>query len=87
MQANYDKYGRLKYTPELHGKHKQPWTNKDEAYLVEHYVSHGPEHCSLALERPLTAVMERACKLRKQNKMPPRQKGAPKHRRLNNADD
>jgi len=68
--TKYDSYGRLRYTPELHSKHKEPWTTVDEKFLIDNYVSMGPEAVSLALERTICTVMERASVLRKRGAMP-----------------
>jgi hypothetical protein len=70
MNANYDKYGRLGYTPELHTKHKAPWTTTDERFLIENYESMGPEATCLALERTIHTVMTRVYELRKRGRMP-----------------
>lgn len=81
QDVQYDSLGRMRYHPEYHGQHKKPWTNKEEQYLIEHYVSHGPEAVSLALERTINTVMDRACALRKAGRMPKRQPGDKSHRR------
>lgn len=60
----YDKQGRMKYHPDFHAKRQKPWTNHEQAYLLAHYFTLGPEEVSLALERPLTAVMRKFSNLR-----------------------
>ena len=78
--AEYDKYGRMKYDAQLHAKHGTPWTTADERYLIENYEAHGPEFVSLALERTIKTVMQRATELRRKKQMPkPSHK---KHKRL-----
>lgn len=81
----YDALGRMRYSPDYHAKHTKAWTNKDEQYLIENYVSQGAEAVSFALERTISTVMERACVLRKAGKMPKRQKGDPIHKRARHA--
>ncbi len=79
--VQYDAYGRMMYHPQMHPKHKTPWTNKDEQYLIENYVIDGPDAVSLALGRTIKTVMGRACDLRKAGKMPDREAGAKFHPR------
>lgn len=67
--VEYDKYGRMKYNPELHGEHGTPWTTTDEKYLIERYELDGPEEVSLSLERTIHTVMERARLLRSKGRM------------------
>jgi len=69
--VQYDKYGRMRYHPDYHGKQGAPWTTTDETYLIAHYYVDGPEKVSLALERTILTVMERACQLRKDGRMHP----------------
>lgn len=68
--VTYDKYGRMNYHPEFHGKQKLPWTTTDQRFLIDNYESMGPEATSLALERTIHTVMTRAYKLRKSGAMP-----------------
>jgi hypothetical protein len=65
----YDKYGRMKYDPEFHGKQSQPWTTADQNYLIKNYELIGPEEVSLALERTIHTIMQRASELRKKGLM------------------
>lgn len=65
----YDRLGRMRQHPDFHGKHCTPWTTADEKYLIENYVTAGPEQCSLALERTIQTVMHRASELRKAGRM------------------
>lgn len=65
----YDNLGRLRYHPEYHAKHKQPWSNRDEKYLIDNYEKDGPEAVAMALERTIGVVMTRAYELRKKGKM------------------
>lgn len=67
--VTYDRYGRMNYHPELHGKQKMPWTVIDQKYLIENYDLLGPEQLSFDLERTIHTVMQRACQLRKQGMM------------------
>lgn len=70
IPVTYDQWGRMKYHPEYHGKQKTPWTTTDETFLIENYAALGPEEVSLALERTVNTVMNRACDLRKAGRMP-----------------
>ena len=69
--VTYDRYGRMQYHSAYHAKHKTPWLQKDQDYLIEHYESMGPENISFALERTIHTVMAKAWKLRKDGIMPP----------------
>lgn len=60
----YDRFGRMKYNPEFHRKNGQPWSKNDLEYLINWYDKIGPEEMSFALERPITAVMQKAKVLR-----------------------
>ena len=73
----YDKFGRMKFHPDYHERHKAPWTNHEEEYLIENYVKMGPERISLALGRTIGVVMTRAYELRRDGKMPKRPAKAP----------
>lgn len=61
----YDRWGRLLYHPDIHGRHGLAWTTADERYLIENYHQIGPEAVSLALEKTIGSVMQRANELRK----------------------
>jgi hypothetical protein len=65
----YDRFGRMKYHPDYHGKHCAPWTTFDEKFLIENYETSGPEQVSFALERTIQTVMARAYELRKAGRM------------------
>ena len=80
-EITYDRFGRMHFHPDFHGKHKKPWTNKDEQYLIENYETQGPEAVSLALERTIKTVMTRANVLRNAGKMPKRSVAAKMHKR------
>lgn len=67
--VTYDRYGRMQYHPDFHGKQKDPWTTTDQQYLIDNYESMGPEQVSLALERTIHTVMTRAYELRKKGLM------------------
>jgi len=69
VQPEYDRWGRMKYHPHFHAKQYQPWTTGDEKYLIEHYENEGPEAVSLALERTIRTVMQRATELRQKGLM------------------
>lgn len=71
-KAVCDKYGRMLYDPEIHIKHLEPWTYKDQQYLIENYEKEGPEAVSFALGRTIHVVMTRAYQLRKEGLMPKR---------------
>jgi hypothetical protein len=70
MKVTYDRYGRMKYHPEYHHKHGQPWIITDQKYLIEYYEKLGPEQVSFALGRTIHTVMQRAAELRKAGLMP-----------------
>jgi hypothetical protein len=59
----------MKFHPQYHARQKLPWTTSEERYLIENYVLLGPEEVSLALERTIQTVMQRACELRKRGLM------------------
>lgn len=67
---SYDPFGRMRYHPAFHPNHKKPWTILDQKYLIENYVSDGPEEISFALGRTINTIMERVCALRKKGVMP-----------------
>lgn len=69
IPVTYDRYGRMNYHPEFHGKQGEPWTTTDEKYLIENYEILGPEQVSLAMERTIHTVMTRAYELRKAGRM------------------
>lgn len=68
--VTYDRHGRMNFHPEIHLRQMEPWTVKDQAYLVENYALLGPEKVSFALERTIHTVMTRAYELRKKGDMP-----------------
>lgn len=68
--VEYDTHGRMRYHPEIHLRQKEPWSDEDEAYLIENYATLGPETISFTLERTITTVMTRAAELRKKGLMP-----------------
>lgn len=68
----YDRSGRLKYHSDFHARHKAPWTNHEEKYLIDNYEKDGPEAVSMALERTIGVIMTRAWVLRTSGKMPKR---------------
>ena len=73
--VTYDKYGRMNYNPMFHGKQHQPWTTTDQKYLIDNYELDGPEQVSLALERTIHTIMQRACELRRKGLMKKPTKG------------
>lgn len=81
LSVTYDRYGRMNYHPEFHGKQKQPWSTTDQKFLIENYDRLGPEQVSLELERTIHTVMTRAYELRKKGLMP-RPKKPTWHRRM-----
>lgn len=84
IPVQYDRFGRMKYHPDFHSKHKTAWTYADEKYLIERYAIDGPEDVSLVLERTIGVVMTRANLLRKQGKMPKFLPGTKHHTRSRN---
>ncbi|MBT2909680.1 hypothetical protein PL84_03670 [Vibrio anguillarum] len=67
--VTYDKYGRMNYHPDFHGKQGKPWTTVEEQFLIDSYEAMGAEQVSLALERTIHTVMTRVYKLRKKGLM------------------
>jgi hypothetical protein len=83
--VSYDKYGRMKYHPDIHTNQKKPWSNSDQKYLIENYENLGPEQISFDLGRTIHTVMTRAYELRKQGTMPKRSANAKAHKRMQNS--
>lgn len=71
-KVTYDAHGRMNYHPEFHFKQGEPWTTKEEKFLVEMYEKLGPLEVSFSLGRTVHAVMTRAYELRKKGRMPKR---------------
>ncbi len=69
MDIEYDRYGRMRYHPEIHTNQGRPWLASDEKYLIEYYEKLGPEEVSLSLGRTIHTVMTRAYELRKKGQM------------------
>ncbi|KZL93527.1 hypothetical protein [Clostridium magnum] len=65
IPIEYDKMGRMKYHPEFHSKHGQPWSQEDLQYLIDWYYIIGPEEMSLALDRRATTISSKATYLTK----------------------
>lgn len=82
IPIEYDQLGRMKYHPEFHDRHKKPWTTTEEKYLIDNYVSDGPEAVSLSLGRTVGVIMTRAYELRQEGKMPAFVPGGIKHKRV-----
>lgn len=61
----FDKYGRLKYDPDIHENQGTRWTEDDLQYLIDYYYKLGPTEMSFALGRALTTVQQKAYQLRK----------------------
>lgn len=72
IAVTYDRYGRMNYHPEFHFNQKNPWTIKDQKFLIEMYETLGPDEVSLSLGRTIHTVMTRAYELRKKGLMPKR---------------
>lgn len=72
--VEYDRYGRMKYNPELHENQGKPWDEEDLEYLIAWYDIVGMEEMSLALSRPETAVAAKVCEFRKSGLMKKPQK-------------
>ena len=66
----FDKWGRMKFHPDYHAKNGKPWSREDIDYLIDQYEAIGPEECSMALERTIRTVMNKASVLRKLGVMP-----------------
>ncbi len=81
IPLRYDSYGRLQYHPDIHARHKKPWTTSEEKYLIENYAKLGPDQVAMALERTIGVIMTRACALRKEGKMPKWDPATPKTKR------
>ncbi|MDQ0150702.1 hypothetical protein ACFO6R_14790 [Eubacterium multiforme] len=63
---NYDRYGRMIYTPSFHKKHYKPWNKADLEYLINWYDIIGSAEMSLALERPENAIRTKIYQIRKE---------------------
>ncbi|PNI01202.1 hypothetical protein C1N32_20790 [Vibrio diazotrophicus] len=77
----YDKWGRMQYHPDFHGKHGTPWLMEDQTFLIENYEELGAEQVSFALERTIHTIMTRVYELRKEGLMAKPTKRA-HHRRM-----
>lgn len=67
--VEYDRYGRMKYNPELHENQGKPWSEEDLEYLIAWYEIIGAEEMSLALGRPEAVIANKVSKLRKSGLM------------------
>lgn len=47
----YDSQGRLKFNPDFHPRHGEPWTEEELAYLCRFYESDPTKSLSMALGR------------------------------------
>ena len=65
----FDRYGRLRYDPELHPKHRTGWTVREEQYLIDYYGAISPEELSLSPGRTPHAVYQKATELRRQGRL------------------
>ena len=63
MTYEYDCYGRMKYSPELHPNQGKTWEQEDLEYLKEFYYKIGALEMSLALERSETSILEKVSRL------------------------
>lgn len=63
--VQFDEHGRMQYHPEIHAKHGKPWTTHDQKYLIDFYYVIGNTQMSFDLERPMNAIAQRVCQLRK----------------------
>lgn len=72
--VEYDRYGRMKYNPELHENQGKPWSKEDLEYLIAWYEIIGAEEMSLALGRPEAVIANKVSKLRKSGLMKKQQK-------------
>ena len=61
--ANYDRYGRMQYDPEIHENHGKAWSEDEVEYLKEWYSKLGPEEMSYSLGRTIQSVMMKASDL------------------------
>ncbi|APC85739.1 MULTISPECIES: hypothetical protein [Clostridium] len=81
----YDRFGRMKYNPQIHSNTGKPWSEEDLQYLVDWYYIIGPEEMSYALERTSTAVSNKVIILTKKGVMV-RPKNRNWHRRIKKRD-
>jgi hypothetical protein len=63
----FDSQGRMQYNPTFHTNQGKPFVVSDLIYLCKYYTIDGPRKIGLALGRTEVTVMDRVCKLRKQN--------------------
>ena len=65
----FDAHGRMRYHPDFHDKHRQPWTTVDQTFLVNNYETLGAEECSLHLGRTIGTIYDRVHYLRSKGVM------------------
>ncbi len=63
--VQFDRHGRMQYHPEIHARHGKPWTTHEQKYLIDFYYVIGNTQMSFDLERPMTAIAQKVCYLRK----------------------
>lgn len=66
-QFEYDCYYRLKYHPELHNRHGEPYSESELEYICK-FAADGSALLSLAVGRPMTSVAAKITALKSSGK-------------------
>lgn len=69
VAIQYDRQGKVRFNPSLHSHHCHFWTEEEDSYLRNHYVSEGMYSASIALKRTEGAIASRVLALRKAGRM------------------
>ncbi|MGO4181821.1 DNA-entry nuclease [Paenibacillus sp. TAF43_2] len=63
-EIQYDSLGRMKYHPDFHPKHGQPFSEEELCYLAKYYKVDGRLSVSLALDRPEGSIQKKYLSLK-----------------------
>jgi hypothetical protein len=63
-KIQYDNLGRMKYHPDFHPMHGQPFSEEELCYLAKFYKYDGRLSVSLALDRPEASVQKKYLSLK-----------------------
>lgn len=66
QEFEYDRWGRMKYHPEAHPKHRTPYTIQELAYLCKHYRRGWVQTLAFDLGRTERSIRQRVNQLRKE---------------------
>lgn len=64
-EIQFDKFGNIKYHPNIHRKHGIPLTIEEQEYLCKYFEHDGKTSMSFALERTEKTLETKVGKLRK----------------------